>query len=115
MAADIGSAKIRADYDELATIANELGQESQAVEQLSTQIMNIVGQLESGGWVGRGADAFSAEMQDLVGPGMQRLMHALDDASNAVKQIGGILSQAEQEAASMFNRDSTSVTPINLP
>jgi WXG100 family type VII secretion target len=115
MAADIGSAKIRADYDELANIANELGQESQAVEQLASQIVNLVGQLQSGGWIGRGAEAFYGEMQDLVEPGMRRLIRALEDSSNAVKQISNIFSQAEQDASGLFSRDSASITPINLP
>jgi WXG100 family type VII secretion target len=101
--AGVGS-KIQADYDELANIANELAQESQAVEQLTNQIMNLVGQLESGGWIGRGADAFFGEMQDLVQPGLQRLGRGLEDGSNAVKQISNILSQAENDASSLFSR-----------
>jgi WXG100 family type VII secretion target len=101
--AGVGS-KIQADYDELASIANELGQESQAIEQLTNQIMNLVGQLESGGWIGRGADAFFGEMQDLVQPGLQRLGRGLEDGGNAIKQISNILSQAENDAGSLFNR-----------
>lgn len=96
--------KIQADYDELASVANELAQESQAMEQLTNQIMNLVGQLESGGWIGRGADAFYGEMQDLVQPGLQRLIRALEDGSNAVKQISNILSQAESDASALFSR-----------
>ena len=99
-----GGRKIQADYDELASISNELGQESQAIEQLTNQIMNLVGQLESGGWIGRGADAFFGEMQDLVQPGLQRLGRGLEDGSNAVKQISNILSQAENDASSLFSR-----------
>ena len=98
------SSKIQADYDELATIANELAQESQAVEQLTNQVMNLVGQLEGGGWIGRGADSFFNEINDLVQPGMQRLIRALEDGSNGVKQISNILSQAEQDASGLFNR-----------
>ncbi len=100
----MAGSKIQADYDELANIANELGQESQAIEQLTNQIMNLVGQLESGGWIGRGADAFFGEIQDLVHPGLQRLTRALDDGGNAVKQISNILSQAEHDASSLFSR-----------
>lgn len=99
-----GGRKIQADYDELANIANEFAQEFQAIEQLTGQIMNLVGQLQSGGWIGRGADSFYGEMQDLVQPGLQRLGRALDDGGNAIRQISNIVSQAEQEAASLFNR-----------
>ena len=104
MAADIGSSKIQADYDELTSIANQFAQESSAAEQLMNQITNLVGQLEGGGWMGRGAQAFYAEMHDEVEPGLQRLAQALEDASSSVKQISSTISQAEQEASSFFNR-----------
>jgi len=96
--------KIQADYDELSAIANEFMQEAAGVEQLFNQIRNLVGELEGGGWIGRGADSFYAEMQDLVDPGFQRLIRALEDGGNAIKQINNILSQAEQDASSMFGR-----------
>ncbi len=97
-----GGRKVQVDYDELANIANEFMQESAGIEQLTNQINNLVGELEGGGWIGRGADAFYAEMHDLVNPGLQRLGRALEDAGGAIKQISDILSQAEQEASFKF-------------
>jgi WXG100 family type VII secretion target len=94
--------KIQADYDELGAIANEFGQEAAAAEQLMNNIMNMVGQGESGAWIGRGAEAFYAEMHDMVEPGLRRLVQALEDGSNAIKQVGNILQQAEQEASSQM-------------
>jgi WXG100 family type VII secretion target len=102
MAADIGAAKIRAEYDTLANIANQFAQESSAIEQLMSQITNLVGQLEGGGWIGRGAQTFYAEMHDEVEPGLQRLAQAFEDASSAIKQISNVFSQAEQDAGSLF-------------
>jgi WXG100 family type VII secretion target len=61
--------KIQADYDELANIANEFANEASAAEQLTNQITNLVGELEGGGWIGRGAQAFYSEMHDEVEPG----------------------------------------------
>jgi WXG100 family type VII secretion target len=94
--------KVQADYDELANIANQFAQESSSTEQLVNQIMSLVGELEGGGWIGRGAQAFYAEMHDEVEPGLRRLIQALEDAANAVKQISNIISQAEQEASMKF-------------
>ncbi len=96
--------KVQADYDELNNIANQFAQEAAGVEQLTNQIMSLVGELEGGGWIGRGADAFYSEMHDLVEPGLQRLARALEDASNATKQIVNIMSQAEHEASNLFSR-----------
>lgn len=97
-----GYLKVQADYDELAAIANEFNTEAGAAEQLYNNIMNLVGELEGGGWIGRGADSFYAEMHDLVEPGMQRLIRALEDASNAIKQVSNIIAQAEGEASGLF-------------
>lgn len=98
----MAGAKIQADYDELANIANEFANEASAAEQLTNQITNLVGELEGGGWIGRGAQAFYSEMHDEVEPGLQRLMQALEDASSAIKQISNMMSQAEQEASFKF-------------
>ena len=104
MSADLGRSKIQADYDELASIANQFAQESSAAEQLMNQIANLVGQLEGGGWIGRGAQAFYGEMHDEVEPGLRRMVQALEDASSAIKQISSLISQAEQDASSLFGR-----------
>jgi WXG100 family type VII secretion target len=96
--------KIQIDYDELANIANQFAQEASAAEQLVNRITSLVGQLEGGGWIGRGAQAFYAEMHDEVEPGLQRMVQALEDGSSSIKQISSIISQAEQEASSLFSR-----------
>ncbi len=96
--------KIQADYDELANIANAFLQEASGIEQLTNQVMSLVGELEHGGWIGRGADAFYGEMHDLVEPGLLRLSRALEEAGGAIRQISNIISQAEQEASSLFGR-----------
>jgi WXG100 family type VII secretion target len=98
-----GGRKVQIDYDEIANIASQFAQESAAAEQLMNKITSLVGQLEGGGWIGRGAQAFYAEMHDEVEPGLQRLVQALEDASSSIKQIASIISQAEQEASSLFS------------
>ncbi len=99
-----GGRKIQINYDELDDIANQFTQVSSTAAQLMNQITSLVGQLEGGGWIGRGAQAFYSEMHDEVEPGLQRLVQALGDASSSIKQINNILSQAEQEASSLFSR-----------
>ncbi len=94
--------KIQADYDELANIANQFAQEAAGVEQQTAKIMGLVGELEAGGWIGLGANAFYGEIYDLVEPGLQKLSRALEDAANATKQIAQMVQQAEQEASGRF-------------
>ncbi len=94
--------KIQANYDELSNIANQFVQESGAVADLTGKMQSLVSDLEGGGWIGRGAESFYAEMYDLIFPGLERLAQALEDAGQATKQISNIVSQAEHEASGVF-------------
>jgi WXG100 family type VII secretion target len=97
-----GGRKVQANYDELVNIANQFAQEAASMEQLLNKVQSLVGDLQNGGWIGRGANSFFSEMHDLVFPGMQKLNRALEDAGSATKQISNIMSQAEHEASSLF-------------
>jgi WXG100 family type VII secretion target len=96
--------KIQADYDELANVANQFAQEAAGVEQLKAKIMSLVGELEGGGWIGRGAQSFYSEMYDLVEPSLSRLVDALESAAEVTKRVSQIIQNAEQEASTMFGR-----------
>jgi len=99
-----GGRKIQANYDDLANVANQFSQMSSEMQQVMQQIASCVSDLQGGGWIGRGAQAFYAEMDDLVTPALQRLGQALEDASNAVTQVSNVFSNAEHDASSLFRR-----------
>lgn len=94
--------EIRADYDRLEQLANQFANQSQAIQQMLQNVRGSMDPLQSGGWIGRGSDAFFSEMQSEVLPGSQRLQEALDEASRVTKQIVQTVKQAEEEAASPF-------------
>jgi len=97
---------IRADYDELARIAQEFDLEGCQIDQLILRLQRCVDELEHGGWIGRGANAFYNEMHNDVFPGLHRLADALIASSDAVTRISDIIREAEEEAASLFGRTS---------
>ena len=94
--------EIRADYEELEQIATRFANQSQAVEQMLQKVRSSMDKLENGGWIGRGSDAFFAEMNSEVLPATQRLQQALDEASRATKDIVQTVQDAEEEAGSRF-------------
>jgi WXG100 family type VII secretion target len=94
--------RVEVDYEELENISRMFAQEGQRAEQLFAKIRACVGELESGGWIGAGADKFYAEMNELVNPGLQRLIQALDEATDTTKKVATTFSNAEEEAGSMF-------------
>jgi len=94
--------EIRADYDRLEQIASRFVNQSHAVGQTIQKVQGSMGPLEDGGWIGRGADSFFAEMNNVVLPASHRLQEVLDEASRTVREIVQKLKQAEEEASSRF-------------
>jgi WXG100 family type VII secretion target len=96
--------RIQANYDELARISQQFSQQASESEQTLQRIQNCVGELQAGGWIGRGADGFYAEMDDEVFPALQRLCRALEDGASTMRRLSDIIRQAEEEAAGTFMR-----------
>jgi WXG100 family type VII secretion target len=96
------SDEIRADYEQLQQLASRFSQQSQSVQQMLQRVRSSMDKLESGGWIGRGSDAFFSEMQQEVLPASERLRQALDEASRTTQNIVNTVRQAEEEASSRF-------------
>lgn len=96
------SDEIRADYDQLEQIASQFANQSQAIQQMLQNVRSSMDNLENDGWIGRGSDAFFDEMHSEVLPASQRLQDALEEASQATRQIVQTIRQAEEEASSPF-------------
>jgi WXG100 family type VII secretion target len=94
--------KIEANYEELQTILRRFQSEAEAVNQLLSQTRQKVEALHGSGWIGRGSEAFFAEMNGRVLPSMGRLYRALMEAGNAVNRVSQIFKAAEEEAKSYF-------------
>jgi WXG100 family type VII secretion target len=96
------SDQIQADYEKLEQIAAKFQQQSQAIAQMMQMVKASFSKLQSGGWIGQGADAFFSEMNSKVLPATQRLQNALSEADRACKDISQTVKQADEEASSPF-------------
>ncbi|NNJ09793.1 WXG100 family type VII secretion target [Chloroflexales bacterium ZM16-3] len=94
--------EIRADYDQLEQIASRFANQSHAARHTLQQVQRSMGPLEDGGWLGRGADSFFAEMNSEVLPAAHRLHEVLEEASRTVREIVQKMKHAEEEASSRF-------------
>lgn len=94
--------KIQADYDSLSEIAKHFAAKAQDTNSLIQTVDRCVDELRHGAWIGKGADQFYAEMEQLVSPAMLRLRNALEDASSATTRIAQALERHEREAAALF-------------
>ena len=79
-----------------------LSAQAQATEQMLGKVRSSMSNLENGGWIGRGSDAFFGEMHDEVLPAVERLRQALEEANRVTNQISQVMKQAEEEACSPF-------------
>jgi WXG100 family type VII secretion target len=94
--------EIRADYDQLADVANRFAQQAELIAQMTQKVQGGFDKLHDGGWMGRGASAFFAEMGDEIFPACKRLFEVLNDANQTTKDIIQVMQQAEEEAAGPF-------------
>lgn len=99
---------IRVDYEALSKIADRFGQEAEAIEQMLQMTRGAMTPLQNSGWVGRGSDAFFAEMESDILPTVRRLADALAQANAVSRQIGELMQGAENEACSPFRAGDVS-------
>lgn len=95
----MSAAKIKADYEQLAQIADLFEKNSSLIaQQVLQRMMNGVEQLQSGDWVGTGADIFYSEINEVM-PAISSLSAAMAQAATSVTQISQRFKQAEEDAA----------------
>jgi WXG100 family type VII secretion target len=93
---------VEADYDQLTQVASRFAAQAQATEQTISRVQSSMSNLEDGGWIGRGSDAFFSEMHQEILPALQRLRQALEEANRVTNQITQTMQQAEEDASARF-------------
>jgi WXG100 family type VII secretion target len=96
------SPRIRADYEQLQKIATSFSTQAANSQRTLKQVKSQMDILQRGDWIGRGARAFYKEMDQDVLPALQRLVKALERASQVTQQISRIVKEAEDEAARLL-------------
>ena len=94
--------EIRADYEALEGLSQRFLNQAQVIQQMLQDVRAKMGNLQNGGWIGRGSDAFFNEMDGEVLPASDRLQQALDEGGRVTKFISQTIEQAEEEACNPF-------------
>jgi len=92
---------IEADYDRLEQVSSRFMNQTNTVQQTLSHIQGSMGNLQ-GNWIGRGSEAFFAEMQGVVLPAVTQLQQALEEGARVTNMVTQIIQQAEEEASSCF-------------
>lgn len=86
---------IRGDFDKLQNIAKIFARNAQEMQKTTKQLKRTMGELESGGWVGQGANKFYKEMNSDIMPSMNRLARSMNSASRVTIRVLKTLKEVE--------------------
>jgi WXG100 family type VII secretion target len=98
----MGAPTIQSSFDELVRLAAAFGGQADQTRHLLQKLQRQVGELQGGGWVGRGAKAFYTEMNDKIAPAVNSLAGALDSAAQNTQKASQVMQQAELEVTRLF-------------
>lgn len=94
---------MQCNYDEMQAIIKQLEMERAETEQMFQQTRQMAESLHGSQWMGEAADRFFGEMNSVVFPKTQKMIHALDVAANVARQIVQIIQQGDEETKSFFS------------
>ena len=101
---------VQSRYEQLEEIARRFERAADEHERLHSQLLRQVAPLRGGSWIGRGVVAFLHEMDDEVLPSHLRLIFAQEEAGRVTREIAGVLHEAEERAAALFQGEGTGET-----
>ncbi len=94
MSADI----TQVDYEALEEINGRFRYQAEDIFVLLRRLRQKMYDLQNSGWIGRGSQAFYAEMEYDVLPAVQKLAESLDEAGMTVEKLMDLFELAEAEA-----------------
>ncbi|MCB9453084.1 MAG: WXG100 family type VII secretion target [Anaerolineaceae bacterium] len=95
---------IQVNYEELERIARHFGDMYENIRQMNTRLVEQIDHLRGGGWLGVGANAFYAEMDNLLLPATNRFMEAMRSAEYTLKEITSSMQIAEEDAGNIVDK-----------
>jgi len=93
--------KIQVDYEGLGQLASQVSKMADEMEKIYSKILSQT-EVLANSWIGRGANAFQQEMDELVLPGLKRLYEGLNTTSMSLNQLGTHWKGVADEAPALF-------------
>jgi len=85
-------------------VLGKLTQQLNAVQEQAYSPMNqIVQTVVGGAWIGRGADAFVEEIQNIMMPGCDQISEGINFFSNSLNNAIDVMDQADQTVTGLVN------------
>lgn len=100
----MAAGKLRVEYNTLGSLSSKFSAEAHDIQQQYQNLKNHTEHLRGSGWIGRAADQWFNEMENLLLPKTQQLSHILDAIAQLLKQLNTLFQAAEQEVGALFKR-----------
>ncbi len=100
--------RIRANYEQLRALAQQFGREAATTGLLITNLRRNLETLRGGDWIGKGANAFYAEMDGVMLPAMLRLQQALVEGERITLAVSTRMHTGERDAAAVLKYKANS-------
>lgn len=94
--------QIRIEYATLEQTANRFTTLAESETESLNRILYCLQLLQDGAWRGEAANAFFAEMDEVVVPALRRLIATLQQGNTLAQHLRQILREGEEEAAQLF-------------
>jgi WXG100 family type VII secretion target len=91
--------QIQVQYEQVKTVSSSFTNQAQVVQDMLQHVQSSYNALQ---WKGEAYTKFEGEMQQLVFPASQRLIHALEEAAKTADKVSSTVSDAESNASSLF-------------
>lgn len=96
--------KLRVEYNVMAGLSNSFAQEGHDIQQMYQHLRNQTEHLRGSGWIGRAADKWFNEQEQLLLPATLKLSQILIGVADLIKQLNSLFQAAEQEVGGLFKR-----------
>ena len=93
---------IRGEFDGLANLAKIFARQAQSAQRTRSRLKGQVETLRSGGWLGKGANAFYREMDERLLPAFAQLEQAMSGADQLLRKVDKLLHDTEDDVTRIF-------------
>lgn len=91
--------RMQVDYSQLETVAQMLQHEANETERTLRTLRRDLEMLRRGGWQGRAANAFTAEIEQNVIPNVERMIRTLETSERQIRTLIVLMEEGEERIA----------------
>ncbi|MBX0329901.1 WXG100 family type VII secretion target [Oscillochloris sp. ZM17-4] len=92
--------QVQVNYEQMNDVSSRFAKQSDTVQSLLQMLLGKLDPLKGGSFMGQAADAFYAEMDDVLLPSVRKLQELLSEANVVTKEVSQIFQKADSEAES---------------